>query len=234
MKIELKVCGITRLEDARYCAAAGADYLGFVQHAASPRYVSASGAREIIDWVYGPIAVGVFVNRRPSEVNLEVAEAGFALAQLHGDESPEDCAAVDVPVIKAIRIGPGARPKDVAALAERYRGAVTAFLLDSRVDGLWGGSGKSFDWTMATELPDDIRVFLAGGIGASNLESAVRTVRPHVVDVSSSLESSPGIKDFEKVDAFIDAFRRLDAEITEPVSDASTSDESASGEPPFR
>lgn len=204
MPLEVKVCGVTRLEDARYCAAAGADYLGFVQHAESPRYIPPSAAREIIDWVYGPKTVGVFVNRTAAEINDSVEEAGFSIAQLHGDESPDVCGDVNVPVIKAVRIGGGVSAADVGAFIQLYRDVADYVLLDAYVDGLWGGSGAVFDWDLVRSLPDDVLVFLAGGIRASNVEEAVRRVAPFGVDVSSGLESSPGIKDFEKVDDFFD------------------------------
>lgn len=209
MQLELKVCGVTRLEDARYCAAAGADYLGFVQHPESPRYIPPSAAREIIDWVYGPEAVGVFVNRTAAEINDAVDEAGFSIAQLHGDESPELCDGVRVPVIKALRIGGGVSAADVSAFIHLYRDVADYVLLDARVDGLWGGSGTAFDWDLVKSLPRDVPIFLAGGICASNVEEAVQTVAPHGIDVSSGLESSPGIKDFEKVDAFFDIIGRI-------------------------
>lgn len=209
MLLKLKICGITRLEDARYCAAAGADYLGFVQHPESPRYIPAAAAREIIDWVYGPESVGVFVNRTSEEINAAVEEAGFSLAQLHGEESPEVCSSIDVPVIKAIRVAPFTGPVELSDEIERFRDVAQAILLDTRAEDVWGGSGKTFDWKTAADLPDNIPIFIAGGIGVNNLKAAVDRVRPAGIDVSSSLESAPGMKDFELVDAFIDVFRHV-------------------------
>lgn len=209
MDLKLKICGITRLEDARYCAAAGAHYLGFVQHPESPRYIRPSAAKEIIDWVYGPEAVGIFVNLTANEINTAVQEAGFSMAQLHGDEPPDVCNDVDVPVIKAMRIGAECTVADLSAFFDRYSGAADYVLLDTRVDGHWGGSGTSFDWTIAKTLPHDLPVFLAGGINASNVEDAVGKVGPHGIDVSSGLESSPGTKDFAKIDTFFDIFDRI-------------------------
>jgi phosphoribosylanthranilate isomerase len=209
MAPELKICGITRLEDARYCAAAGADYLGFVQHPESTRYIAPSAAKDIIDWVYGPKTVGVFVNRTAAEINDSVEQAGFAIAQLHGDESPDVCDGVTVPVIKAVRIGDGFSAAGLDAFFRRYRDVADFFLLDTRVDGLWGGSGAVFDWDIASALSDEVPVFLAGGIRASNVGEAIRRVVPHGIDISSGLESSPGVKDFEKIDAFFDEFDRI-------------------------
>lgn len=204
--MKLKICGITRLADARYCAAAGADYLGFIQHPDSPRYIEPAAAKDIIDWVYGPQPVGVFVNRTAAEINAVVEEAGFALAQLHGDESPQVCADVDVPVIKAVRIGTDSSPDDLSAFFEQYDGVADYFLLDSRSEGAFGGSGTTFDWRLAAASQGENRIFLAGGIRADNVAEAVETVSPFAVDVSSGVEESPGIKEFEKIDAFFDAF----------------------------
>ena len=209
MGLKIKICGITRLADARYCAAAGADYLGFIQHPESPRYIDPAAAKDIIDWVYGPQAVGVFVNRSADDVNAAVERAGFALAQLHGDESPEVCADVSVPVIKAFRIGDDTTPEDVANFFDLYRGVADYFLLDSRADAVFGGSGTAFDWSVAASQPDKERTFLAGGIHAGNVADAVHAVVPFAVDVSSGVESSPGIKEFEKIDAFFDAYNPL-------------------------
>lgn len=209
MALKLKICGITRLPDARYCAAAGADYLGFIQHPESPRYVEPAAAKDIIDWVYGPKAVGVFVNRSAADVNAAVEAAGFALAQLHGDESPQVCADVDVPVIKAFRIGSDTSPDDLSAFFEQYEAVADYFLLDSRSEEAFGGSGKTFDWRLAAAPPGESRIFLAGGIRAANVADAVETVSPFAVDVSSGIEASPGIKEFEKIDAFFDAFNPL-------------------------
>lgn len=207
--MKLKICGITRLADARYCAAAGADYLGFIQHPDSPRFIEAAAAKDIIEWVYGPQAVGVFVNRTPGEINTAVEEAGFALAQLHGDESPEVCADVEVPVIKALRIGPESTPEQVSVFFDQYDTVADYFLLDSRSVGVFGGSGTTFNWELVSSRPDAKRMFLAGGIRAANVAEAVQTVSPYAVDISSGVESRPGIKEFEKIDAFFDAFNPL-------------------------
>lgn len=204
--MRVKICGITRLEDARYCAAAGADFLGFVQYDESPRYVAPPVAREIIDWVVGPEPVGVFVNASAEEVNRACAAAGFRLAQLHGHEPPEVCAAIEVPVIKAVRVVSDASAEQVRALVEPYRDVADFVLLDTHHTSLWGGTGESFNWRLARELAADVDLFLAGGIGADNVAEAVR-MRPYAVDLSSSVEAAPGVKDFDKLGAFFDAFR---------------------------
>ena len=203
---KVKICGITRLEDARYCAVAGADFLGFVQHEESPRYIRPGVAREIIDWVVGPDPVGVFVNQDADTINRICDEAGFTLAQLHGHESPEVCAAVTVPVIKAIHVQHDASSEQIRAVAEPYLDVVDFILLDTHRTSLWGGTGESFNWRVARELAGEVDLFLAGGISAENVAEAVQTMRPYAVDLSSSVEESPGVKDLDKLAAFFEAF----------------------------
>ena len=191
---------------------AGADFLGFVQHEPSPRYVKPDVAREIIDWVVGPDPVGVFVNATADEVNETCDRAGFRLAQLHGHETPETCAAVDVPVVKAISVQHDASTEQVNALVGPYLDVVDFVLLDTHHTSLWGGTGESFNWRVARELAGRVDLFLAGGISAANVAQAVHTMRPYAVDLSSSVESSPGVKDLDKLDAFFAAFHAAVAE----------------------
>ena len=201
----VKICGITRLDDARFCAAAGADFLGFIQHTGSPRFVEPAVAREIIAWVAGPVPVGVFVDETAEFVNARCLEVGFQMAQLHGHESPETCAAITVPVIKAIPVTHDAAAEQVRYLAEPYLSVVDFLLLDTSTTSLFGGSGESFNWRVARALTADADVFLAGGISAANVAEAVQTMRPYAVDLSSSVESSPGVKDLDRLAAFFDA-----------------------------
>jgi phosphoribosylanthranilate isomerase len=212
---KLKICGITELDDARYCAGAGADYLGFIQHEDSPRYIAPDDAGKIVEWVHGPEPVGVFVNESAEAVNRTCEEAGFALAQLHGNEPPEVCAAVDVPVVKAVRVLHDASATQLRALIEPHAEHVDFFLLDTHSTSLWGGTGESFNWRLARELAADFPLFLAGGIDASNVEEAVRTMRPYAVDLSSSLETDPGRKSFEKMERFFETFRSLESALAE-------------------
>ena len=206
---KLKICGITQLEDARYCAGAGADYLGFIQHEESPRYVAPAQAAEIIEWVHGPQPVGVFVNDTAEEVNATADDAGFDLVQLHGNEPPALCSEVERPVIKAVRVLHDASATQLRAFMEPYTEHVDYFLLDTHSTSLWGGTGESFNWRLARELSADFPLFLAGGIDADNVEEAVRTMQPYAVDLSSSLESAPGKKSFDKMGRFFEAFRSL-------------------------
>lgn len=202
----VKICGITRLEDARFCAAAGADFLGFVQHTGSPRFVEPALAREILAWVSGPTPVGVFVDESADAVNARCAEVGFRMAQLHGSETPETCAAVAVAVVKAIRVTHDASVEQVRALAQPYLGVVDFLLLDTHHTSLFGGTGESFNWRVARALAAEADVFLAGGISAANVAEAVQTMRPYAVDLSSSVEESPGVKSLDKLADFFDAF----------------------------
>ena len=203
---KVKICGITRLDDARFCAAAGADFLGFIQHPGSPRYVEPAAAREILAWVSGPVPVGVFVDESAEAVNARCAEVGFQMAQLHGHESPETCAAITVPVIKAIPVTHDASAEQVRAMAEPYLDVVDFLLLDTSTTSLFGGTGESFNWRVARALASEADVFLAGGISAGNVAQAVATMRPYAVDLSSSVEAAPGVKDLDKLAAFFDAF----------------------------
>jgi len=206
MDLQLKVCGITELEDARYLAGAGADYLGFIQHEDSPRYAPPSLASDIIEWVHGPKPVGVFVNASAADVNAAADDAGFELVQLHGQEPPKLVAQVDRPTIKAIHVRHDASSDQLRTLFERYDDVAEYFLLDTHNSSVWGGTGESFNWRLARELSKDYSIFLAGGLDAENISRAVDTMRPFGVDLSSSLETAPGAKSFEKIDTFMDAF----------------------------
>ena len=209
MSIEVKVCGLTSLADARYCAGAGADYLGFVFHEESPRHVTPPAVKEIAEWLHGPEIVGVFVDRPADHVNEIAREAGLTMVQLHGNETPATCREIDLPIIKALRVR---KDDTAAALAEQmdaYDGLVRLFLLDTYHPDQHGGTGESFDWKIAAELSSQYPIMLSGGIDAANVGEAVRTVRPLAVDLSSSVESAPGVKDFDLLSHFFDAFESL-------------------------
>jgi len=209
MDVKVKVCGITELEDARYLAGAGVDYLGFIQHDESPRYAPPALAGDIIEWVHGPSPVGVFVNDDADTVNAAVETAGFEIAQLHGQEPPHVVEQVSCPVIKAVHVRHDASADQLRTLIERYEDAADAFLLDTHDSSVWGGTGESFNWRLARDLSSDYQIFLAGGIDADNVRRAIETMQPYAVDVSSSLEKAPGEKSFTKIDAFLDEFRAV-------------------------
>lgn len=205
MTTKLKICGITRLEDARYAAAAGADFLGFIQYEKSPRYVDPSNVRAILEWVHGPVPVGVFVNATAETVNRTAEKAGFSCVQLHGDEPAFEVERIERPVIKALRVSAQTTADALRRRFREYEDVVDYFLLDTHSDGLWGGTGRAFDWTVARGLSDDYAIFLAGGVSADNVETCIHGLHPFAVDVSSSLEKSPGEKDFARIDGFMNA-----------------------------
>ncbi len=188
---------------------AGADALGVVL-AASPREVSIDQAERVFARVPPFVTrVGVFVDAPPAFV-AEAAEAlGLHVAQFHGGEPPEACAAAPVPVVKAVRV---AETTDVAAALEPYRGTAAAFLLDTYVPGAPGGTGVAFDWERAASVPPWARIVLAGGLTPVNVAAAVRTARPYAVDVSSGVEERPGHKDAHAMRAFVVAVRSADEE----------------------
>lgn len=205
-RTRVKLCGITRFEDAHLAADAGVDFLGFIQFPISPRYVEPRRAREIIDAVDGPLSVGVFVNESPETVNAICAEADFDVAQLHGNESVDDCSDVNVPVIKAFRVEDDSSPEQLREQIATYRDVTDFILLDTHKANLWGGTGEVFNWQVALELPEEYDLFLAGGIGPNNVVEAIETVRPFAVDLSSSVEISPGIKDPDEMAKFFDLY----------------------------
>ena len=196
---------------------AGTDAIGLVFYAASPRYVTASHAATLLRIVPAFVTTtGLFVNATVAEVKRVVDEAPVSLLQFHGDETPEQCAAiaeaVKRPFIRAMRIGPTATAADLLEYEVRYRGSGALFsglLLDTLVDG-FGGGGKVFDWSL---IPEEFahRVVLSGGLNAHNVTDAITRVRPYAVDVSSGVESAKGIKDAATMRRFIDAVRSADA-----------------------
>jgi phosphoribosylanthranilate isomerase len=198
MSIRVKICGITRGEDALAAAAAGADAVGLV-FADSPRQVDTDRAHRIVALLPPFIkVVGLFVNAPAARVREVLGQVPLDLLQFHGAESPEDCRQYGRPYIKAIRMAPGV---DVAAEAGRYPEAC-GILLDAYDPQAAGGTGASFDWT---RVPRDLGrpLILAGGLTPENVAQAVRQVRPYAVDVSSGVESSKGIKDAARIAAFI-------------------------------
>jgi phosphoribosylanthranilate isomerase len=201
--VRIKICGITRIEDALAAVAAGADAIGLVFYAKSPRAVTPAQAKAIVAALPPFVtSVGLFVDMPRAELKQLLAEVPLDLLQFHGDESPEDCAGHGRPFIKALRVKPG---DDVAAAIARYPEAA-GILLDTYVPGTPGGTGEAFDWSL---VPRDAAkpVVLAGGLTPDNVGDAVRQVRPYAVDVSGGVEASKGIKDAAKIKAFIQRAR---------------------------
>ena len=213
MSCRVKICGITTLADARFCAGAGADYLGFIQHLPSPRYITPEEAKEIKEWIYGPQTVGVFVNVDAETVNRSCDTAGFDLIQLHGDESPAYCRRMTRPIIKAFPVRPNDTVRSLSRILAAYEDCVETFLLDTWHPDLSGGTGKSFDWSVAKGLASDFPIILAGGLNVDNVQGAMETVSPWGMDVSSGLEDAPGRKSFELVTKFFDLISENDPDL---------------------
>ena len=203
--VRSKICGITRIEDALIAAEAGADAIGLVFYAKSPRAVSIQQARDIVAALPAFVTtVGLFVNASREELNDVLAGVALDLLQFHGDESPAECESYQRPYIKALRVKPG---DDIAQLAAPYAKA-RGILLDTYVPGVPGGTGAAFDWSLVPSgLPQP--VILAGGLSVANVQAAIEQVRPYAVDVSGGVEAGKGIKDAAKIRAFMQAVGRV-------------------------
>lgn len=194
----VKICGLRELEHALKAAQLGADLLGFV-FAASPRRVSRKQAMEIISQLPARVRkVGVFVDEDYRVINDTAAFCGLDLIQLHGRETPDDCRKIACPVIKAFRV------KDENSLAEMepYQDCAEMFLLDTYIKGVAGGTGQTFDWSLARPASQYGRILLAGGLKPENVGLAIEMAGPFGVDVSSGVETE-GRKDLAKIEAFI-------------------------------
>ena len=190
-KVAVKICGITDYDDALIAVELGAGALGFI-FADSPRKIAPQKARDIISAIPPFVkTVGVFVNENPAVIRKVKHYCGFDLVQLHGDESPDLCQELMPHTIKALRI------KNEASLrtSQTYHGQVSALLLDTYSKNRAGGTGKTFDWRLAVKIKQlGIPIILAGGLGPSNIDDAIRTVRPYAVDANSGVEERPGKK----------------------------------------
>ena len=197
----VKICGITNLVDARAAVDAGADLLGFNFYRPSPRYIAPPDARKIIGQLPETVlTVGVFVNEGLHSVVRIATEARLSAVQLHGDESPEYCRELaETYVIKAFGAGDNLN-------LEAYD--VDAIMLDTKDDLLHGGTGRTFDWSIAQRTNRSVpKLFLAGGLSPENVAEAITTVQPYAVDACSSLEERLGKKNHERVHAFVKAVR---------------------------
>jgi phosphoribosylanthranilate isomerase len=201
--VRIKVCGVTRAEDALAAVRLGVDALGFNFWPGSRRHLTSAAAREIIALLPPFVtSVGVFVNQPEGEMRAIAAETGIQVFQLHGDEPPELCARLPLPVVKAIPVD------QVRSLSRLLSYEVSAFLLDTPSRG-YGGSGEPFDWSLAEGVSEVAPVILAGGLTPENVAAAIRAVRPYAVDVASGVESSPGVKDMGKMSRFVSAVREV-------------------------
>ncbi|MEW5767666.1 MAG: phosphoribosylanthranilate isomerase [bacterium] len=201
----IKICGITRTEDALAVVEAGADALGFI-FAKSPRRIELSQAVRIAEKLPPLVSlVGVFLNQGAQEIQKVIASCPLTALQFHGQESPEFCRSFgSIKTIKAIRV------KNKTSLVDLARYEVDAYLLDTYVKGQPGGTGKIFNWDLAADVSSKYRIILSGGLSSDNVAEAIRRVRPFGVDVGSGVESLPGKKDHQKIRRFIRQVRSLE------------------------
>ena len=205
MRTRIKICGITRVEDARAAARAGADAIGLVFYPPSPRFLRLDGARELRDALPPFVMpVALFVNPSADEVRAVLEHVRPAMLQFHGEETPAFCGQFGMPYVKACRVRQGV---DLLEYLRPFSGAA-GWLLDSHVEE-YGGIGEAFDWSLVPA--ERFRpLVLSGGLTRDNVREAVRRVRPWAVDVSSGVESAKGIKDADRIAAFIAEVRHAD------------------------
>lgn len=199
MRTRVKICGITRVEDALAAVQQGCDAIGLVFYEQSSRYVEAHRAAEIVAALPPFVSsVGLFVDASVAVVKSVLAEVRLDILQFHGDEPPSFCGQFGVPYLKAVRVRPGT---NLVQYAADYASA-KALLLDAFAEGIPGGTGQTFDWGL---IPSGLSrpVILAGGLNASNVAEAIHRVRPYGVDVSGGVEQEKGIKDADKIAAFM-------------------------------
>lgn len=206
----IKICGITRVEDALAAANSGADALGLVFYDKSPRHVGIAQAVQLAA-VMPPFVtlVGLFVNAGAETVRAVLQAVPLDVLQFHGEEAPDFCAQFGRPYLKAIRVKAGV---DLVQCAARY-GSAQGLLLDAYVEGTHGGTGEAFDWAL---IPRDLPlpVILSGGLHAGNVAAGIAQVRPWAVDVSSGVEAGKGIKDAAKIAAFINEVNKIDVQLS--------------------
>jgi len=201
MRTRIKICGITRVEDAISAAEQGADAIGLVFYPLSPRYVSITQAKAIADALPPFVSVvALFVNPTSTEVKQVLTSVRIDLLQFHGDEDEETCAQYGLPYLKAIRVKSGT---NLIQYAQDFT-STKALLLDTYSEAAFGGTGETFDWRVIPKnMPKPI--ILAGGLNAGNVQQAIEQVEPYAVDVSGGVEQSKGIKDPVKIAKFVSA-----------------------------
>jgi len=205
-RTRIKICGITRAEDADTAVEAGADALGLVFYPPSPRAVDVAQAVDAVGNVPAFVSVtALFVNPTVEEVQRVLDSVRIDLIQFHGDEDDDFCRQFKRPYIKALRVR---QASDVVASCMRFPGAL-AILLDSYKPGVPGGTGETFDWSLIPETPPK-PIILAGGLEPDNVASAITQIRPFAVDISGGVEASKGIKDHRKIEEFVNEVYRVD------------------------
>ncbi|PHS26562.1 MAG: phosphoribosylanthranilate isomerase [Methylophaga sp.] len=198
MRTRVKICGITRRQDAEFAVEMGVDALGLVFYAPSPRAVTIAQAQDIVVGLSPLVSiVALFVNADSEYVKACLAALPISILQFHGDESVEYCEQFNHPYMKALRMREGI---DLKAVAHQYKSA-SAILLDSYQPGVPGGTGQVFDWSLVDNI--NMPVILAGGLDAENVVQAIKQVAPYAVDVSGGVELAKGIKDNNKVRNFM-------------------------------
>ncbi len=207
-RTRIKICGLTRSEDVQFAVSCGVDAIGFV-FAPSPRRISAEvAARLAVEVPPGVLRVGLFLDQGRSEIEQVLAKVPLDILQFHGLETDRQCGVFALPWLKAVAMENG----NSVERAERDYPGAAGLLLDSHRAGQRGGSGRVFDWSLVRRAAKPL--WLAGGLEASNVAEAIRMVRPYAVDVSSGVESAPGVKDAGKISRFIQAVRLADKLIT--------------------
>jgi phosphoribosylanthranilate isomerase len=202
---KIKICGLTREQDALLCADKGADFLGFIFEPSSPRFLEPERAAAITAKIREretrPRIVGVFRDASPEYVREIAAVAGLDMVQLHGTETDDEIRAIGIPAIKTFRVG------DTLPDTTSHPGA-ELFLFDTYEERRSGGTGRRFDWSLLAMYPRTKPFLLAGGLNAENVAAAISLVRPDAIDVASGVESEPGIKDPEKIEELFHRVRR--------------------------
>lgn len=202
--MKVKICGITNVDDALSAADLGADALGFIFVTSSPRYITPSAARKIIQ-ALPPfvVPVGVVADMTYHEILEVINQTRIGCVQLHGEEMPERLIQYPTPVYKSFRVDSGFDPE----ILRRYKGS--AYLLDTKISGELGGTGQTFDWEIAVKAKKYGRIILAGGLTPGNIIEAARIVQPYAVDVNSGVEERPGKKDHAKLKMLFERLKQM-------------------------
>jgi phosphoribosylanthranilate isomerase len=217
-RTRVKICGITRLQDALAAVDAGADAIGLVFYAKSPRAVSMVQANAILRELPPFVTtVGLFVNASQADVDATLQTVPLDLLQFHGDESEAFCSSFSRPYIKALRVKPPIEKLTMEKLTGDMHSALATvsyktargLLLDAWDEKLYGGTGQTFDWHAVEQIADNARIILAGGLTPANVADAIRIAKPWGVDVSSGVEEAPGIKSSPLIKAFISEVNRV-------------------------